>query len=149
MRADADEIAAIDRCRDQLLVAARPQAESAVERAHPPAAYDNALRVFGLYPLTRIPFSWSAAAWQQTTRDIYATPFPELPLNGMRVRYVPGDPVAGQGVAGWLPMSPQAISELRQPALPADPVWQLVRQRPVVVVETAMTMIRSGRWPGG
>ena len=138
MRADADEIAAIDRCRDQLLVAARPQAESAVERAHPPAAYDDALRVFGLYPLTRIPFSWSAAAWQQTTRDIYATPFPELPLNGMRVRYVPGDPVAGQGVAGWLPMSPQAISVLRQPALPADRVWQLVRQHaPVVVVETA------------
>ena len=138
VRADADEVAAIDRCRDQLLETARPQAESAVARAKAPAAYDNALRVFGLYPLTRIPFSWGVASWQKTTREIYATPFPELPLNGQRVRYVPGAVEAGSGLAGWLPVSPGAAASLRQPALSAERAWQLVRQHaPVVVVETA------------
>jgi hypothetical protein len=138
LRASADEVEAIDRCREQLLAQALPKSEQAVARAKPPAAYDSELRVFGLYPLTRIPFSWAAAGWESTTREIYATPFPELPVVGPRVRYVPSEVMVGRGVAGWLPVSTQSATAFKQPALSPERVWQLVREHaPVIVVETA------------
>ena len=138
LRANAEEAESIDRCREQLVAQALPQAEQAIARAKPPAAYDDAMRVVGLYPLTRIPFSWAAAGWASTTREIYATPFPELPVVGTRVRYVPGEVVAGRGVAGWLPLSVQGETAFRQPALSAERVWQLAREHaPVMAVETA------------
>lgn len=138
LRANPDELAAVDRCRQQLLAQTLPQAEEAVVRARPPAAYDETLRVVGLYPLTRIPFSWAAAGWESTTREIYATPFPELPVRGARVRYMPGEAVVGSGIAGWLPVSAQGAMAFKQPSLPPERVWRLVRQHaPVIAVETA------------
>ncbi|HTN49795.1 MAG TPA: hypothetical protein VMK32_10225 [Burkholderiaceae bacterium] len=137
LRVGADELAAIDRCRDQLLAAVQPQAEAVIGHARPPAAYSDALRVVGLYPLAQIPFSWAQAAWEQTTRDLYATPFPDLPVTGKRVRYVPGD-ASGGGIAGWVPVSAHAAAALRQPPLSPERAWQLVRQHaPVMVVQTA------------
>ena len=70
--------------------------------ASPPHSYDDAMRVVGLYPLTKFPFVWGVAAWQQTTRDLYATPFPELTVKGKRIRYVPG-PGVSERLAGLLP----------------------------------------------
>ena len=87
--ADVDQ-AALERCRAELVAATRGDAERAANLASPPHSYDDAMRVVGLYPVTKFPFVWGVAAWQQTTRDLYATPFPELTVKGKRIRYVPG-----------------------------------------------------------
>jgi hypothetical protein len=144
-RVDAGEKSALDDCRRKLVAATRAEAQRVTEGARPPDAYDDELRVVGLYPLTRIPFSWGVAAWQQSTRDLYATPFPELPVRGQRIRYVPatGAPVP---VAGWLPADARGTAALKMPAVSAAQAAALLqRHAPVLVVDTAGDDDRIGR----
>ncbi|MCU0770094.1 MAG: hypothetical protein MUD07_12435 [Burkholderiaceae bacterium] len=124
LRLDAAELAALQRCRADLLAALRADAratDAAVAAAVPPEAYNDALRVVGLYPISKFPFVWGVAAWQQSTRDLFATPFPELPVRGKRIRYVPG--AAGSGpVAGLLPSDAET-------AAPTCPWWSTPASR--------------------
>ncbi len=136
-RIGTEELATLDRCRNQLVASVGSGSRGVIEQARPPDAYDDALRVVGLYPLTQIPFSWGVAGWQQSTRDLYATPFPELPVRGQRIRYLPS--ASGSGpVAGLLPVD--------GPAMTAARAWQLLEQHaPVLVVDTVDENDRIGR----
>jgi hypothetical protein len=148
LRLDAAELAALQRCRADLLAALRADAratDAAVAAAVPPEAYNDALRVVGLYPISKFPFVWGVAAWQQSTRDLFATPFPELPVRGKRIRYVPG--AAGSGpVAGLLPSDAETAPVLRMPSVSPARAWQLLMQHaPVIVVDTVDDNDRIGR----
>jgi hypothetical protein len=136
-RIGTEELALVDRCRSQLVASIGSGSRPVIEQAQPPHAYDDALRVVGLYPLTQIPFSWGVASWQQSTRDLYATPFPELPVRGQRIRYLPA--ARGPGpVAGLLPVG--------GPAMTAARAWQLLEQHaPVLVVDTVDENDRIGQ----
>ncbi len=147
-----EERVALARCRERLLSAARPEAERAVAVAHVPDGYDNTLRVVGLYPLTKIFFSWGLGAWEQSTRDLYATPFPELPVAGRRLRYVPDVGAGTNEMAGLLVDSRGASqSALKLPVLTPVRAWQLLHQHaPVLVVDTVDGNDQVGtlRWQG-
>ena len=136
-RIGAAELPTLDRCRNQLVAAIGSGSRGVIDQARPPDAYDDALRIVGLYPLTQVPFSWGVASWQQSTRDLYATPFPELPVRGQRIRYLPS--ASGSGpVAGLLPVD--------GPTMTAARAWQLLEQHaPVIVVDTVDENDRIGR----
>jgi hypothetical protein len=135
-RLDAAELAALDRCRALLLAAARGAPQSVIDAARPPRAYDSAARIVGLYPLTQIPFALGVASWQTGVREAYATPFPELPVAGERLRYVPGT-ASGGPLAGLLPSDAATASGFRRPALTGARAWQLAAQHaPVLVIDT-------------
>lgn len=144
-RVNAGEKAVLDACRRELVAATRADALRVTEVARPPDAYSDGLRAVGLYPLTRIPFSWGIAGWESSTRELYATPFPDLPVRGQRIRYVPaaGAPVP---VAGWLPADARGAAALQMPALSAARAAALLQQHaPVLVVDTADDDDRIGR----
>lgn len=131
----ADELRAVERCRATLAAEARQSGAAAVEAAQVPDSYSDTQRLLGLYPLTAIPFSWGVASWQQLTRDTFATPFPELPVQGERIRYVP-TPAAVGPVAGLIGTS--TAQALRMPVLSPAQAWQLLnRHAPVLIVDTA------------
>ena len=138
--ATAEVRATVADCRERLLATARPRAEEAVAVARVPDGYDDTLRVIGLYPLTKIPFSWGLAAWQQATRDLYATPFPDVQLEGRRIRYIPdtGTGAVTSEVAGVLAEGRSSSrSALQLPVLTPVRAWQLLQQHaPVLVVDT-------------
>ncbi|MGE5714328.1 MAG: hypothetical protein ACM32F_10660, partial [Betaproteobacteria bacterium] len=80
----ASEADALARCRSELIAAARPMAAHAAASATVPDAYVDAQRLVGLYPVTLFPFALGVASWQQATRELFATPFPELQVRGER-----------------------------------------------------------------
>ena len=57
--------------------------------ARVPDDYSTALRVLGLYPLTRFAFAAGIADWQRRTRQVFAMPAAELPQAGQLQRYTP------------------------------------------------------------
>jgi hypothetical protein len=141
---DVDQ-AALERCRAELVAANRADAERVANLASAPHSYNDALRVVGLYPLSKIPFTWGVAAWQQTTRDLYATPFPELTVKGKRIRYVPG-PGSSETLAGLLPIDSAGAAPLKMPVVTPARAWQLLQQHaPVLVVDTVDDDDRIGR----
>jgi hypothetical protein len=144
-RVDAPEQALIDACRKQLVASAHGEAEDVIRVARPPDGYSELARAVGLYPLTRIPFSWGLAASQQATRDLYATPFPEIPVRGTRIRYVPADG-APADVAGLLPSDSRGAQAFRMPFISPVRAGQLLQQHaPVLVVDTADEDDQVGR----
>jgi hypothetical protein len=144
-RVGKEEQAALDACRDQLVAVARAEAQRVMQVAQPPDAYSDAGRVLGLYPLTQIPFSWGVAGWQQATRELYATPFPEVPVRGERIRYVPADGIPDR-VAGQLPEDAAAAKIFGLPAITPARTRQLLQQHaPVLVVDTVDDNDRIGR----
>jgi hypothetical protein len=144
-RISAQEQAALDACRSSLVAASRAEAQKIATLARPPDAYSDDARIAGLYPLSLIPFSWGVAAWQQATREAYATPFPELAVRGERIRYVPAS-IAPERVAGLLPTDAAGASAFRMPAMSPARISELLRQHaPVLVVDTATEDDRIGR----
>jgi len=142
-----DERIALAECRERIVKSMRPLAESAVAVACVPDGYDETLRVVGLYPITKVPFSWGLASWQRGVRDLYATPFPEVPVAGRRVRYTP-EAGAGTGEpAGLLGSAPLP----KVPAVSSARAWQLLQQHaPVLIVDTvdANDQVGTLRWQG-
>ena len=144
-RVGREEQAALDACRVRLVAATRAEAQRVTQAARPPDAYNDAARFLGLYPLTQIPFSWGVAGWQQATRELYATPFPEVPVRGERIRYVPADGVPDR-VAGQLPSDGGAATAFRMPAVTPARASQLLQQHaPVLVVDTVDDDDRIGQ----
>ncbi len=139
----SNEADALVRCQSELVASARPAAVRAASAASVPDAYVDAQRVLGLYPVTLIPFAWGVASWQQANRDLFATPFPELPVRGERIRYVPATMKPGATVAGWV--SPATATALRMPVVTPERTWQLlVQHAPVLVVDTVNGADRVG-----
>lgn len=142
-RIGAAELAALEACRPALL-ASLADPSAALAAAQPPAAYSSIARVVGLYPLTQVPFALGAASWQSGVRSAYATPFPELPVAGERLRYVPGAAGAG-ALAGVLPADPATAAGLQRPVLTAERAWSLLAAHaPVLVVDTVDRNNRFG-----
>lgn len=142
---------ALRRCRAILLKAAAADASRAAASATVPDAYDDSLRRWGLYPMARIPFSWGVSAHQQSVRDLYATPFPEIAVRGERVRYVPAsasgaDAPRADAVAGLLASDARTAAALAMPVLSPAAAWALLQQHaPVLVVDTVDDNDRIGR----
>jgi len=112
-----------------------------------PDAYDDSMRTLGLYPMARVPFSWGVGAYQQAVRELYATPFPEIPVRGQRIRYVPAPSAApADPVAGLLASDARTAAALAMPALSPAAAWTLLQQHaPVLVVDTVDDNDRIGR----
>jgi hypothetical protein len=144
-RVAAAEQAELERCRALLLATVSGEPSRVLDVAQPPAAYDSAARVVGLYPLTQLPFAIGVASWQHSVRELYATPFPELPLAGERLRYVPG--AAGSGsVAGLLAVDANAAGPLGRAAVAPERAWQLLAEHaPVLAIDTADRNDRIGQ----
>lgn len=131
----ASEADALARCRSELIAATRPMAAHAAASATVPDAYVDAQRLVGLYPVTLFPFALGVASWQQATRELFATPFPELQVRGERIRYVPATATPEGTVAGLM-SSPNSIA-LRMPVVTPERAWQLlVQHAPVLIVDT-------------
>lgn len=146
-RVPAEQTAALQRCRAQLLAAATTDASRVATAAKVPDAYDDSMRTLGLYPMARVPFSWGVGAYQQATRELYATPFPEIPVRGQRIRYVPAaSAVSADAVAGLLSSDARTAAALAMPALSPAAAWALLQQHaPVLVVDTVDDNDRIGR----
>jgi hypothetical protein len=131
----AGEAETLARCRSELTAAARPMASHAAASARVPDAYVDAQRLLGLYPVTLFPFALGVASWQQATRELFATPFPELVVRGERIRYVPATRKPEGTVAGL--MSVTTSTALRMPVVTPERAWQLlVQHAPVLIVDT-------------
>jgi len=131
----AGEADALARCRSELIAAARPMAPQAAASARVPDAYVDAQRLVGLYPVTLFPFALGVASWQQATRELFATPFPELVVRGERIRYVPAAGKPEGPVAGLIGASTSMA--LSMPVVTPERAWQLLAQHaPVLIVDT-------------
>jgi len=146
-RVPAEQMDALQRCRAQLVAAAAADASRVTAAAQVPDAYDDSMRMLGLYPMARIPFSWGVAGYQQAVRELYATPFPEIAVRGQRIRYVPAPLAApGDSVAGLLASDTQTAAAFAMRALSPAAAWTLLQQHaPVLVVDTVDDNDRIGR----
>jgi hypothetical protein len=59
------------------------------ERAVVPPDYQLTKQLLGLYPLTVLPVSYGVSRWQQETRQLFAIPLPQLPVQGELRRFRP------------------------------------------------------------
>jgi hypothetical protein len=141
---EATQAVAIDACRYVLAVADQGEFARLREAAQVPDDYSTAMRVLGLYPLTRLMFAGGIDRWQQSTREDFAMPLAQLPQHGRLLRYAP----TGE---------PPRLAALRSAAfgLPAPPAATLSRwvaqHAPALEVDTATDDDRPGtlRWAGG
>ena len=80
-----------DACRGVLLDADDAPAARAALRAaaRVPDDYSTALRVLGLYPLTKLAFAAGIRHWHDGTREVFAQPLAALPLQGELQAYAP------------------------------------------------------------
>lgn len=74
----------LPRCRALLAAADASALRELRSSARVPDDYNVALRIFGLYPLTRLPFAAGIAEWHANTRSVFATPPEALPVRGRR-----------------------------------------------------------------
>ncbi len=137
-------------CGDRLLAAV--QASSAWQArllaSDPvPDAYRTAARWLGVYPLSRIPFSWGVQRWQDQTRAVFAReasrPQTEAPFR----RYAPaitGEPPADATLSQVLASVPR--DALGMPALDAKLGTALLdRHAPVLEIRHLAEHDRPGR----
>jgi hypothetical protein len=135
--------AAIDACRQVLAAADSGAFEQLRAAAQVPDDYSSAMRVLGLYPLTRLAFAAGIRHWQQETRQIFATPPARLPLHGRLQRYAPA------GAAPPLAVLDSAAFGLPAPSAAQLSQWVLLHA-PALEVDTATDDDRIGalRWSG-
>ena len=128
----------LPRCRELLHAADSAETEPLRQGATVPDDYSTALRVLGLYPLTRLPFAAGIARWHADTRAVFAMPIDSLPVRGRLLRYAPA------------PISPISTGSLSLDALSvpvlssADQAALLKRHAPVLEIDVAGTFDRVG-----
>ncbi|MCC7487532.1 MAG: hypothetical protein IT529_21370 [Burkholderiales bacterium] len=89
-RASPRDAAADCAARLARLDEAAPERRAALrEAAVVPDDYSTALRIAGLYWLTRVPFAAGVRRWQEETRAVFARPLAALPVRGTLRVYVP------------------------------------------------------------
>ena len=98
----------LEDCRQVLMQAdtsaAARQALRAAARV--PDDYAPAWRALGLYPLTRLGFAAGIRAWQDRTREVFAQPLADLPIEGTLQRLQP----AAEAAAGLHGRRPAAAA---------------------------------------
>lgn len=82
----------VPRCRELLDAADSAATKQLRDAATVPDDYSTALRVLGLYPLTRLPFAAGIARWHADTRAVFVAPIDSLPVRGRLFRYGPEPP---------------------------------------------------------
>jgi hypothetical protein len=123
----AEALQLTEDCGTQLVAADLQSANrraALVAAAQVPDDYSTAMRAFGLYPLTRIPFASGVRRFEDEIRGGFAA---ELPAASNRVRYAPpvGRPLSREAVKGLLargqsdPLGQPLISERELDALAA------------------------------
>jgi hypothetical protein len=144
--ASTAERAEVERCRSELVASTRSDPSAPAMAAQVPDDYNDNLRVLGLYPLTRIPFAGGISGYQESVRTTFGTSFPELKVEGRRLRYLPTDGRAPDSIAGLLPSATRSGSDaLGTPALEPSRAWQLLQANaPIIVVDTASEDDRIG-----
>lgn len=128
------DAARIDECREHLRAADAAQFDRLADKAKVPDDYSTALRVLGLYPLTRLAFAAGIRGWHERTRAVFAMPVENLPREGQLRRYVPApqllDPLA------TVPIGP-AIDAARLQGL-------VLRHAPILDIDVASDDDRPG-----
>ncbi len=141
------DLAALARCRTTLLGALGPAQVAALRAAATvPDDYSDALRVVGLYPLTRVAFAAGIRRWHEETLAVFGQPEDALVRHGVRRIYVP---------AASASTVPQAVSVPRDvlglPRVDAATLAALLqRHAPIWDVDTASDADRIGAlvWQG-
>ena len=128
----------LPRCRELLQAADSAASKQLRDAATVPDDYSTALRVFGLYPLTRLPFAAGIARWHADTRAVFATPIDTLPVHGRLLRYAPA-PVSLKSIGS---LSVDALSVPTPSA--AEQATLLNRHAPVLEIDVAGTFDRIG-----
>ncbi len=132
---------AIDACRYVLAVADQAEIERLRAAAVVADDYSTAMRAFGLYPLTRLAFAAGIHYWQQSTREVFATPLAQLAPTGRLLHYGPG------GAPPRLAVQRSVVFSLPAPSRSELAQW-IAQHAPVLVVDTASDADRIGalRW---
>lgn len=119
------------RCRALLAQADAATLMQLRSTAKVPDDYSTAMRVLGLYPLTRLPFAAGIAGWHSSTRAGFATPLDALPLHGRLQRYT-----APQRTSEPVPLA--ALDPLGVPLLSPQQIAALfIRHAPVLEIDVA------------
>ena len=122
-------VADLVQCRELFATADTAAFAELRDRAGVPDNYNVALRILGLYPLTRLPFAYGIAGWHADTRKVFSTPLHALPVRGSLQRYVPAQqdfkPVStasrdALGVPAWSPAELEALFVRHAPVLEID-----------------------------
>jgi hypothetical protein len=122
-------VADLVQCRELFAAADTAAFTELSDRAGVPDNYNVALRILGLYPLTRLPFAAGIAEWHSDTRAVFSTPLHALPVRGSLQRYAPAQqdfkpvPTASRdalGVPAWSPAEIQALFVRHAPVLEID-----------------------------
>lgn len=130
----------LERCRT-LLSDADAAAQSQIRSvAKVPDDYSLAMRTFGIYPLTRVPFSAGIRQWQDDTRAVFRTPVDLLPVSGRPQRFA-----VAERQLGAARVARAKLDVLGVPMWSADE-WQalLIRHAPVLEVDVAFTFDQPG-----
>ena len=126
------------RCRVLLASADASAAKNLRSLAKVPDDYSIAMRAFGLYPLTRVPFAVRIANWQAATRAVFASPVEALPVRGRLQTYAPL-----QRTSETVPQPSSDV--LGVPVFsPAERAALLVRHAPVLEIDVAGGFDRPG-----
>ncbi len=126
------------RCRSLLAAADAAAFQKLRSSATVPDNYNIGLRIFGLYPLTRLPFAAGISGWQSATRKVFAAPYDTVPVHGRLQRYAP--------VALTLePVPPPTLDALGVPVWSAAATAALfIRHAPVLEIDVAGPFDRPG-----
>jgi hypothetical protein len=131
----ADDLA---RCRVLLLDEDASRYADLRARAQVPDDYSTAMRVLGLYELTRFAFADGINRWHAETRAVFARPIGQLPVRGRLERFaLPGEPPP---VALPVPADALGIPVLSR----FDRMALLQRNAPVLEVDVAGAYDRPG-----
>ncbi len=138
----------LDDCRTALHDADRPSVAALAEAARVPDDYSTALRVLGLYPITKLAFAAGIRRWHAETINAFALPLERLPQLGALRRYAPAPPAALDHAG----QAEVAHDVLGVPQLAPAHLEQLIaRHAPLYEVDTADENDRIGTlaWAGG
>lgn len=171
---DIAVVAPLGVCRRLLAHADQEEAASLREAAQVPDDYSNAMRVWGLYPLTRHAFAAGVRGWQRATLKEFAAQAVADPASHRRVRYAATEQMValptlmGSSLLGLPTFPPSTLKRLivrhaphfeietaSDDDRPGALVWQhdatgwlsiaVAPERPVLYVRTGHTYF-GGRW---
>jgi hypothetical protein len=139
---------ALEDCRAILHDADRPKAAALVEAARVPDDYSAALRVLGLYPITKLVFAAGIRRWHAETLEEFALPLERLPQTGALRRYAPARRVAlVRAISAEVARDVLGVPQLT----PAHLEQLIARHAPMYEIDTADENDRIGAlaWAAG
>ena len=129
----------LPRCRELLGAADSAAVNELRAAAKVPDDYSIGMRVFGLYPLTRLPFAAGIARWHSDTRAVFATPLDAVPVRGRLQRYAPASAPSKTALPTLM------VDALGVPVSSAEEqVALLSRHAPILEIDVVGTFDRIG-----